>query len=117
MNDLLTLTTASEDDEVARAALADLYEQEGWELAASGARWCVKKGLWPCCFERGVWGNYAWYDDRMRPSSPHDLPVRLFVRLKAGYGGDNPSLIGRYYRKLEDAMNDLGGALCEVLPV
>jgi hypothetical protein len=98
----------SPDDWVARAALADCYEEAGLIATASCLRWMLKGRIRP---SRRLSGGAMWFNGR-RPCMEYTdqyayLPVELFVWLREGEGFDGHV---QFYDRPRDAEEDLFAA-------
>src|SRR5215472_12312181 len=101
------------DDWVARAALADCYEEDGLLTTAACLRWMLAGRIRPSL---SLGGGAYWFDgalDYVEYTDRHAyLPGPVFAALRARPGW---SYFGRFYEAPRDAEEDLFAAFAEAV--
>jgi hypothetical protein len=107
---LFTALEQTPDDWVARAALADCYEEAGLEATAACLRWMIAQRLRP---SRRLAGGAFWFDGShdhvVHTDRDAYLPRALFDALRRGRVAFVPEHV-RFYESPREAEEDLFAA-------
>jgi hypothetical protein len=99
------------DDWVARAALADCYEEAGLETTAACLRWMIARRLRPSLsFSGGAYWFNSKFDHLKHFDRDAFLPPLLFGALRKGVPAYSFADGGRFYQSPRDAEEDLFAA-------